>query len=263
MKRGRESLSVSSSEKNSRPHYSYTVYTDPATAAGFDAARFGGPIGTMLLEDQERVLSQFLGDVSGVSLLDVGTGTGRAALALARRGGLVTGVDASREMLSVARQRAAAAGLDITFREGDAHALAFPDRAFDNTVCLRVLMHTPDWRRCLGELCRVTERRIVFDYPSLFSVAAVQAFWRQVVQRTGYRTEAYRVLADSTVARELRRHGFRIAGVQRQFVLPIALHKLIGSRGFTRAAESALAAIGLLWLAGSPSTVAAERCGSS
>lgn len=254
---------VTKNDTGSDPvHYSYAVYADPATAAGFDAARFSGPIGTLLLEDQERVLNQFLGDVCGMSLLDVGTGTGRAALALARRGARVTGVDASAEMLNIARQRAAAAGLDISFREGDAHALAFADRSFEKAVCLRVLMHTPDWRRCLGELCRVTERRIVFDYPSFLSVAAVQALWRRIIQHTGYRTEAYRVLPDSTIARELQRHRFRIASVQRQFVLPIALHKLIGSRGFTRMAESALAAIGLLWLAGSPVTVAAERCGS-
>lgn len=245
-----------------KKHYSYSVYADPATAAGFDAAKFSGPIGTMLLEDQERVLNEFLGDVSGMSLLDVGTGTGRAALALARRGGIVTGIDASGEMLSVARQRAAAAGLNISFREGDAHALVFPDRSFDQAVCLRVLMHTPNWKRCLGELCRVTARRVVFDYPSLLSLAAVQALWRQTIHYSGLRTQAYRVLADSTVARELGRHGFRIAGRQRQFVLPIALHKLIGSRGFTRTAESALAAVGLLSLAGSPTTVAAERCGS-
>ena len=38
---------------------------------------------------------------------------------------------------------------------GDAHALDFPDRSFDVVVSLRVLMHTPNWRRCLAELCRV------------------------------------------------------------------------------------------------------------
>ena len=77
------------------------------------------------------MLAEFLGDVSGRRMLDMATGTGRAALALAKRGAIVTGVDASREMLSVARTRAADAGLSIEFAEGDAHALAFPDRAFD------------------------------------------------------------------------------------------------------------------------------------
>ena len=97
-------------------------------AASFDAKRFGGPIGQILLADQERVLAAFLGDVSGRRVLDMATGTGRAALALARRGARVTGVDASAEMLSVARTRAADAGLAIDFAEGDAHALAYPDR---------------------------------------------------------------------------------------------------------------------------------------
>ena len=72
-------------------------------AASFDAKRFGGPIGQILLADQERVLAEFLGDVSGRRILDMATGTGRAALALAQHGAIVTGVDASREMLSVAR----------------------------------------------------------------------------------------------------------------------------------------------------------------
>ena len=42
-------------------HYSYAAYADPAMAASFDHARFGGPIGRILLEDQERVLMAFLG----------------------------------------------------------------------------------------------------------------------------------------------------------------------------------------------------------
>src|SRR3970040_3112439 len=121
-------------------------------ASSFDAKRFGGPIGTILLEDQERMLTEFLGDVSGRRVLDMATGTGRAALALAKRGAIVTGVDASREMLNVARTRAAGAGLSIEFAEGDAHALVYPDRAFDAVRCLRMLMHVPDWRNALSEL---------------------------------------------------------------------------------------------------------------
>ena len=45
-------------------------------------------IGTMLLHDQERVLAEFLGDISGRRVLDMATGTGRAALALAQRGAI-------------------------------------------------------------------------------------------------------------------------------------------------------------------------------
>lgn len=254
---------VTKNARGSDPlHYSYTSYADPAVAAGFDAMRFGGPIGALLREDQEGVLDRFLGDVSGQRLLDVGTGTGRAALALSRRGARVTGIDASHEMLGVARARATQAGLDITFECRDAHRLMFPDRYFEKSVCLRVLMHTPDWQRCLGELCRVTERQIVFDYPALSSIAVLQSLFRRLIQKAGRRTEAYRVFADSTIRHALDANGFRITESHRQFVLPIALHKLIGSPAFTRKVELAFGAVGLRRLAGSPVTVLAQRCGS-
>jgi 2-polyprenyl-3-methyl-5-hydroxy-6-metoxy-1,4-benzoquinol methylase len=231
-------------------------------AAGFDSARFGGPIGRLLLEDQERVLFQSLGDVKHVHILDLGTGTGRAAIALARRGAIVTGVDASSEMLSVARRRASEEGLSIEFAEGDAHMLVFPDRAFDATVCFRLLMHVPDWRRALRELCRVSGTRVVFDYPSATSSAALQAIWRRAAAALGSNVEAYRVFTRGEIARELVRNGFRIVASHRQFVLPIALHKRLGSARLTRTIEGALSGVGLLWLAGSPVTVAAERCAS-
>ncbi|HSP92291.1 MAG TPA: hypothetical protein VLN08_15355, partial [Vicinamibacterales bacterium] len=64
-------------------HYSYRLYADPAMADRFDAMRFSGPIGTLLAEAQDRVIASFLGPVDGRTVLDVGTGTGRAALGLA------------------------------------------------------------------------------------------------------------------------------------------------------------------------------------
>ena len=70
-------------------------------------------------------------------MLDVGTGTGRAAIALARRGAVVTGVDASEEMLAVARQRAPrTAGAASTFVSGDAHGLGSPtSRSTRSSAC--------------------------------------------------------------------------------------------------------------------------------
>ncbi len=240
-----------------RTHYSYAVYADPAMAERFDAMRFSGPIGTLLAEVQEQVLAEFLGEIRGRSVLDVGTGTGRAALALAARGATVRGVDASAEMLAVARRRADAAGLDIEFTTGDAHALPMEDRSVDASVSLRVLMHTPGWEQCVAELCRVTRSQIVVDFPSAMSVAALQSLarrWGLARDR-----EAYRVFRTRTIAAAFEARGFRITRVHRQFVLPIAVHKTIRSRAFTRAIESTLAAVGMLRLFGSPVTVLAER----
>jgi len=240
-------------------HYSYTVYADPAMADAFDALRFSGPIGRLVAEEQEAAIAGFLEPVRGRAVLDVGTGTGRAAIALAARGAEVTGVDASAEMLAVAERRAKAAGVVVRFGGGDAHALAFPDRSFDAVVCLRVLMHTPDWRRSLGELCRTSRTQVVFDYPALSSAAALQSSARHVAQRFGARVEAYRVFSDAAIRSALASHGFRVAGSHRQFVLPIALHKAVNSAAWTTRVEGALERAGLMRRLGSPVTVVAHR----
>jgi ubiquinone/menaquinone biosynthesis C-methylase UbiE len=242
-----------------REHYSYSYYADTANAQSFDARRFGGPIGDLVARGQADVLADMLGPVQGRHIIDVGTGTGRAAFLLASAGAHVTGIDASAQMLAIAQQRAAEIGGDVIFHVGDAHAIEFGDRSFDLAVSLRVLMHTPRWRQCIGELCRVASHGVVLDYPSATSTALMQSLARKVLHPFGLSSEPYRVFIDAQIRRELEAHGFRITAVHRQFVLPIAVHKTIGSRRFTTASEQWLARAGLLRLFGSPVTVYAER----
>ncbi len=243
-------------------HYSYTVYADPAMAQTFDERRFGGPIGELIAAEQARVLTSFIGRLAGRTILDVGTGTGRAALLLARGGAHVTGVDASEQMLAIARQRAAEEHLPVRFVAGDAHTLEFDDRSFDVVVSLRVLMHAASWRQSIAELCRVADGLVIVDYPSAVSFALIQAAVRHVIHALGVRTEPYRTLSDGVVARELAKSGFRVRAVHRQFFLPIALHKAIGSPRFSAWSNKVSARLGLLGLFGTPVTLVAERCGS-
>ena len=228
-------------------------------AEQFDRARFSGPIGELLAASQAAILRDYAGAGGGGVVLDVGTGTGRAALILAEAGAQVTAVDASAEMLRVAAARATSRGVPIVFGIGDAHHLAFGAGAFDTVVSLRVLMHTPDWRQCVAEACRVARGRVIVDYPAAFSVAALQAGGRRVAHHLGARTEPYRVFTDRQIRAEFARHGFRITRCHRQFVLPIALHKRLHSRAVTTGIEAALASLGLLALAGSPVTILAQR----
>jgi SAM-dependent methyltransferase len=242
-----------------REHYSYQHYADPAVAEQFDALRFGGPVGRYLLESQERLLAEALAPVKDRSVADVGTGTGRAAIGLARAGARVVGLDASSEMLRVARARADRDHVSLELGVADAHHLPFDDRSVDAAVCLRVLMHAIDWRQCVRELCRVARWRVVVDYPSRASVAALESATRRLRQSLGARVEAYRVISDGEIARAFEGAGFRVISRHKQFVLPIALHKAIGRIGLTRGVERGLAGVGLLRLFGSPVTVVAER----
>jgi 2-polyprenyl-3-methyl-5-hydroxy-6-metoxy-1,4-benzoquinol methylase len=252
---------VSESNEPGSPtnHYSYDLYADAGMARSFEERRFGGPIGQMIAAEQARVLANMIGRIHDRTVLDVGTGTGRAALLLAHGAARVTAIDASEEMLEEARKRAAAQMVKVNFLRGDAHHLDFKDRSFDVVVCLRVLMHTPDWRQSLSELCRVANRLVIFDYPSAVSVALGQSVVRRAMNALGGHTEAYRVFRHATLARALADSGFRVRSVHRQFVLPIQVHKMIGSRRFTSRSERVLDRLGLLRLFGSPVTVCAER----
>lgn len=246
-----------------RNHYSYSTYADPETARTFDEKRFGGPIGELVAGTQARVLTDLIGDTHGRAVLDAGTGTGRAALLLARAGAAVTAVDASSEMLAIARRRAIEEGATIRFLAGDLHALEFADRSFDVAVSFRVIMHAPRWELCIGELCRVADRLVIVDYPSARSLAVIESTTRRLAHSLGVKTEAYRVFTDRAIASAFARHGFRVRAAHRQFVLPIAFHKIVGSRRFTAATEALLDRVGLLGLFGSPVTLVAERCASS
>jgi 2-polyprenyl-3-methyl-5-hydroxy-6-metoxy-1,4-benzoquinol methylase len=248
------------SEPPAQDHYSYTHYADRANARSFDDRRFGGPIGELVAGSQARVLTNMIGRIQDRHILDVGTGTGRAALLFARGGARVTGVDASEEMLAIGRQRAAAQLVEVTFQQGDAHALRFADRSFDAVVSLRLLMHVPNWPRCVSELCRVADRLVVVDYPSATSFAVIESVGRRIADACGVRTEPYRVFTRASIAAAFDHEGFRVRSTHRQFVLPIAFHKAIGSQRFTIKLERVLNRLGLLKLFGSPVTIVAERC---
>ena len=100
-------------------------------------------------------LAQAAGLRAGERVLDVATGSGNAALAAARCGCQVTGIDYVPGLLERARARAAAEGLEIEFAEGDAEDLAFPDASFDAVLSCLGVMFTPRQEQAAAELLRV------------------------------------------------------------------------------------------------------------
>lgn len=104
---------------------------DCTVAEAYDAELTDTP----LLEADLRFASTALS--GGRTLIDLGCGTGRAAIHFAERGHRVLGVDLSLPMLRVARDKATAAGRAIDFACGSITDLAFVrDAAFDSAICL-------------------------------------------------------------------------------------------------------------------------------
>lgn len=86
-------------------------------------------------EQEVGFLVEALSLETGMRVLDVGCGPGRHALALARRGIEVVGVDHSPDFVQLARDAAAVEGLPATFVELDVRDLAY-DGEFDAAICL-------------------------------------------------------------------------------------------------------------------------------
>jgi SAM-dependent methyltransferase len=95
------------------------------------------------------------GFAPGRRLLDVGCGFGLETLRLARLGGVVAGIDKSADFIADAGRRAAAEGLSIDLRAGDATALPYPDASFDCVRAERLLMYLQDPERAVREMRRV------------------------------------------------------------------------------------------------------------
>jgi 2-polyprenyl-6-hydroxyphenyl methylase/3-demethylubiquinone-9 3-methyltransferase len=89
--------------------------------------------------------------LEGKSALDVGCGAGLLAEPLARLGAKVTGLDASPELIEVARRHAAAMGLAIDYRAGDLQDLA---GEFDLITCMEVVEHVADPAAFVSTLAR-------------------------------------------------------------------------------------------------------------
>jgi demethylmenaquinone methyltransferase / 2-methoxy-6-polyprenyl-1,4-benzoquinol methylase len=92
------------------------------------------------------------------TVLDVATGTAAVAIELVRRTGCrVVGIDQSAEMLATGRERVEAVGLAdrISFVEGSAEKLPFPDASFDALTFTYLLRYVKDPAATLAELARV------------------------------------------------------------------------------------------------------------
>jgi SAM-dependent methyltransferase len=92
----------------------------------------------------------------GERAVDVGCGTGNAALLAAERGARVVGVDPSARLLEVAAADAAARGLDAEFTSGDAAALPLGDGEADLVMSVFGAIFAPDPVAAAAEMARVT-----------------------------------------------------------------------------------------------------------
>jgi demethylmenaquinone methyltransferase / 2-methoxy-6-polyprenyl-1,4-benzoquinol methylase len=173
------------------------------------------------------------------ALLDVAGGTGDIAFRAANAAGpgfRATVCDINSDMLGVGRQRAAARHLDdrVSFVEGNAEALAFPNNTFDAYTIAFGIRNVPRIDQALGEALRVLKpgsRLLCLEFSTvdmpgldriydLFSFKVIPPLGRAV---TGD-AESYRYLVESI----------------RKFPRPGAFAEMIRAAGFARVSWQSL-----------------------
>lgn len=132
-----------------------------------------------------RLLAPLLVDFSGLGgaekVLDVGSGTGSLAFSIAgsRPRCRVVGIDPSKQFVAFASSRNASPER-VSFEQGDAMQLRFPDAAFDAALALLVFNFIPDPDKAIGEIRRVTRpggpvSAAVWDYGE--GMRMLRVFW--------------------------------------------------------------------------------------
>ena len=136
---------------------STTTLPIEAIKAGMRATWMAGDFGKIARYEPATGadLVRRLGLGPGDRILDVACGAGNVALAAARAGATVTGLDFAPNLLGQARERAAAEGLAVRFDEGDAEDLPYADGAFDVVTSAFGVMFAPRPERAAAELIRV------------------------------------------------------------------------------------------------------------
>lgn len=161
---------------------------DPPTPLDYPAWR-RSRLGRITEALEVEAILRAAGELSGQDALDLGCGDGRYAVALARRGGRVVGVDRSLPALRGASRSVAGSVARPTLAAGDALRLPFADASFDLVVAVTVLCFVTSPELVLREVERVLRpggRLVLGELGRRSSWAA----WRRVKGWLGDRTWA-------------------------------------------------------------------------
>ena len=134
------------------------VHTDhavPGLGPGLYAEWRAADIGVITDRLERALILEFAGNVAGFRALDVGCGDGDLALELWERGAIVTGIDASQEMIDAARVRAKNQKAAIAFEVAAAEHLPFASEQFDIVVAVTILCFVKDPAPVFPEIARV------------------------------------------------------------------------------------------------------------
>jgi len=228
----------------------YTETADIETSSDGYAQRFSGEIGSWFLKIQEEAVLKMLTPYPGASVLDVGGGHGQLTAPLIHNGYRVS-VLGSSEVCKKRIQEFIDRRL-CEFVTGDILELPYPDNAFDIVISFRLLPHVTNWRQLIRELTRVARKAVVVDYPSKCSINFFSPSLFKFKKSLEGNTRPFTLFRESDLLKVFRLYDFIYAERYAEFFLPMVLHRVLKSPGFSSLTEGLCRFFGLTHLFGSP-----------
>ena len=132
----------------------------------------------------ERIVAH-AGVQAGDEVIDVGCGTGNAALPAAATGARVVGLDITPELLEVGRRNAAEAGVEVEWVEGDAEELPYDEASFDVVLSTFGCMFAPRHAVTAAEMARVLRPGGRMALANWTTDGAIGVFFKTITTHVG------------------------------------------------------------------------------
>ncbi len=185
-------------------------------ASSYDESRFGNKIGRHLDYMHKKIVQDL--NISGKLILDAGTGTGRFATWLAKKGFEVIGVDLSPKMLKVARNKMKTLNADVGLILADLRYLPFKHGVFNGCVCINVIDHLSDISNFLKNVNRVlkSDGCFIFNFSNILSpylpIALIVNFREKALFKEGKIRSKWFTFKKMRIW--LREAGFELKGIR-------------------------------------------------
>lgn len=190
--------------KNMTPKISFDRVSDV-----YDATRALPP---EISEQATDTILNIVSPTSETKFFEIGIGTGRIAVPIAKRGYSYTGIDISEKMLAELHRKLEGISHRLTAVKGDATALQFPDNSFDVGLTVHVFHLVSAWKQALAEIRRVLKpgSPYLYTHGTMDSNSAnpnhnliLRQRWEDIIASYGYPLPRYGATEEEVLA-ELR-----------------------------------------------------------
>jgi SAM-dependent methyltransferase len=198
------------------------------------------------------------GVAEGAKILEVGGGHGQLTEGFLRRGFQVWVQGSDASCFHLLEHLKSEFPQSLHFVVAPLWQLPFEAKNFDAVVAVRVLAHVENWRELVTEMLRLSRITVVIDLPLLSALNSLTPLLFGIKRKIEGNTRPYFSYSLADVSIFFAEQRSKILFMQREFVLPMGLHRVLGMAIFSRFIETVAALLGLRWLMGSPLILAAS-----